>query len=82
MDFAKIHALQADVIFKALYYTARAEGIEIPKELTETYKVLAEWNPKETGSYQTVEVMEYLNDFIKNNGEYSEYFIEEVEDDE
>ena len=82
MDYTKLHVLQADIIFKALYYTARGEGIEIPEELTKTYEVLAEWNPKETESFQTVEVMKYLNDFIKNNPEYSEHFIEEDENED
>ena len=75
MTNTKIHVLQADIIFKALYYTARNEGVELPERLTETYIILAEENPKETHAYHTVEVMEYLNGFIESSPEYKEYFI-------
>lgn len=74
-----IAAIQADIIFKALYYTARNEGVEIPEELTEIYEVLAEQNPKDTHVSHTVEVMEYLSEFIKNSCEYQNYFIKEDE---
>lgn len=72
-----IALIQADIIFKALYYTARNENIEIPNNLTEVYDVLAEENPKDTHVEHTVEVMEYLSEFIKNSSEYSSYFIKE-----
>lgn len=72
-----IALIQADIIFKALYYTARNENIEIPNNLTEVYDVLAEENPNETHVEHTVEVMEYLSEFIKNSSEYSSYFIKE-----
>ena len=77
----KLHVIQADIIYKALYYTAINEGVEIPVELTETFKVLAERNPQDTDAVHTVEVMEYLNEFIKNSEEYSSYFTDEDEDD-
>ncbi len=80
MSYTKLHAVQADIIFKALYYTAKNEGIEIPKELIETFEILAEDNPMETHASHTVEVMEYLSDFIKNSRDYSTYFM--IEDDE
>lgn len=80
MTLTKLHVIQADIIFKALYYTAKNEGIEIPEELTETFEMLAEDNPNDTDVAHTVEVMEYLNEFIKNSPEYKEHFIKE--DDE
>lgn len=67
-----INTIQADIIFKALYYAARNEGMKIPAELTEIYEVLAEQNPNETHVEHTVDVMESLSEFIKN--EYNEYF--------
>ena len=72
-----IAAIQADIIFKALYYTARNEGVEIKKELTEIYEVLAEENPNDTHVTDTIDVMEYLSEFIKKSGQYSTYFIKE-----
>ncbi|MEK5217723.1 hypothetical protein [Psychrobacillus sp. FSL H8-0487] len=77
MTFTKLQLIQSDIIFKALYYTARNEGIEIPKELTETYEILAEANPNDTHAEHTIEVMEYLCDFIKDSSEYRTYFVEE-----
>ncbi|WP_028393910.1 hypothetical protein [Bacillus cihuensis] len=78
-----ISIIQADIIFKALYYTARNEGVELPDELTEIYEVLAEENPKETHVTDAVDVMEYLSEFIKDSSEYQEYFIKEDDlDDE
>ncbi|MDC3424365.1 hypothetical protein NC797_07575 [Aquibacillus sp. 3ASR75-11] len=75
--------IQADIIFKALYYTARNEGVEIAEELTEIYEVLAEQNPSDTYVEHTVEVMEYLSEFIKNSKKYRTYFIKEDDlDDE
>ncbi|MCM3240721.1 hypothetical protein M3589_23995 [Heyndrickxia oleronia] len=76
-----IKAIQADIIFKALYYTARNEKVEIPKELTEVYEVLAEEDPYDTHVEHTVEVMEYLSEFIKNSSEYSTYFTNEDDSD-
>lgn len=76
----EIHVIQADIIFKALYHTAKNEGIEIPEELTETFEILAEENPNDTHASHTIEVMEYLNRFIKNSPVYETYFIKE--DDE
>lgn len=61
---------QADIIFKALYYTAREEDVEIPKKLTEIYEVLAEFNPRDTHVTHTLEVMEYLSDIIKSSNEF------------
>ena len=78
----KLHVIQADIIYKALYYVASNEGIEIPVELSETFKVLAERNPQDTDAANTVEVMEYLNEFIKNSEEYSSYFSKEDEDED
>ncbi|KAA6446923.1 hypothetical protein [Bacillus swezeyi] len=72
-----IDILQADIIFKALYYTARNEGVEITEELTEIYEVLAEDNPYETHATDIVDVMEDLIEFIKNSYEYCTYFIKE-----
>lgn len=76
-SFTKLHVIQADIIFKALYYVANNEGIELPEELNETFKVLAERNPQDTDAVHTVEVMEYLNEFIKNSDEYSNYYLKE-----
>lgn len=72
-----ISVIQADIIFKALYYTASREGAEIPDELTEIFVVLAEDDPFDTNVSDTVDVMEYLSEFIKNSSEYSPYFIPE-----
>lgn len=77
-----ITSIQADIIFKALYYTARNENIEIPEPLTEIYEVLAEQNPRETYAEHTIEVMESLSEFIKNSNDYSSYFIKEEEDND
>jgi hypothetical protein len=77
-----IAAIQADIIFKALYYTARNEGVEIKEELTEIYEVLAEDNPNETYVTDIIDVMEYLSEFIKNSSEYREYFIKEDDDND
>jgi transcriptional regulator len=72
-----INAIQADIIFKALYYAARNEGVKIPEYLTEIYEVLAEQNPQETYIEHTVEVMESLAGFIVNSSEYEDYFEED-----
>jgi hypothetical protein len=77
-----IAAIQADIIYKALYYTARNEGVEIKEELTEIYEVLAEDNPNETYVTDTIYVMEYLSKFIKESAEYRTYFIEEDDCDD
>jgi transcriptional regulator len=74
-----ITEIQADIIFKALYYTARNEGVELPSELTEVYEVLAEHNPNDTFVEHTVEVMDFLSDFLRNSSYYKEFFIEENE---
>lgn len=74
-----ITSIQADIIFKALYYTALKEGVDIPEELTKVYEVLAENNPNDTDVANTVEVMEYLVDFIKDCEIYSYYFKEEID---
>ncbi|MEK3955668.1 MULTISPECIES: hypothetical protein [unclassified Psychrobacillus] len=80
MNGKLIHILQADIIFKALHYVAKKENIEIPEELERTFEVLAEQNPNETYAEHTLEVMEYLNDFIISNEQYSEYFKVEEEE--
>lgn len=80
-SFTKLHVIQADIIFKALYYVANNEGIELPEELTDTFKVLAERNPQDTDAVHTVEVMEYLNEFIRKSEEYSNYYLKEMEED-
>ncbi|MED1738170.1 hypothetical protein P4U97_01295 [Bacillus swezeyi] len=72
-----INAIQADIIFMSLYNAARNEGVEITEELTEIYVVLAEENPMDTDVADTVDVMEYLSEFIKNSDEYREYFIKD-----
>lgn len=72
-----IAPIQADIIFKALYYVARNQGLEIPDELTEVYKVLAEENPYETQATDTLDVMESLSGFIKTSSGYQEYFLED-----
>jgi hypothetical protein len=77
-----IAAIQADIIFKALYYTARNEGVEIKEELTEIYEVLAEDNPNDTYVTDTIDVMEYLSEFIKQSVEYRTYFIKEDDCDD
>ena len=70
-----INPIQADIIFKALHYVAVNEQIEVPKECEEVFRVLAEENPLETYAEYTVEVMEYLQDFIRNSEEHREHFI-------
>ncbi|WP_341323443.1 hypothetical protein NSQ62_08190 [Solibacillus sp. FSL H8-0523] len=69
-----ITPVQADIIFKALYYTASNEGVSIPNELTEIFEVVAEQNPNDTHVSDTVDVMEFLSGFIENNDPYKEYF--------
>ncbi|PLS19330.1 hypothetical protein CVD28_02640 [Bacillus sp. M6-12] len=77
-----INTIQADIIFKALYYTARNEKVEISPELTHIYEVLAEQNPNETHVEDTVGVMESLSEFIKNSSEFSEYFTTEDDNED
>ncbi|MFC0273626.1 hypothetical protein ACFFIX_19730 [Metabacillus herbersteinensis] len=72
-----IAVIQADNIFKALYYTARNEGIDISEDLTEIYEILAEHNPSDTHVTDTLDVMEYLSEFLKSSCEYQEYFAKE-----
>lgn len=74
-----IKPIQADIIFKALHYVAINEGVEVSEELEEVFLVLAEQNPNDTDSYNVVEVMEYLKDFIINSDPYNDYFQEEEE---
>lgn len=69
-----IAPIQADIIFKALHYTARNEGVNIPSELTKVFEVVAEQNPSDTHVTDTVDVMEFLSDFIKSSDPYREYF--------
>ncbi|MEK5501015.1 hypothetical protein [Bacillus sp. FSL M8-0168] len=52
-------------------------------EMTEIYEVLAEENINETHVEDTLEVMEYLSEFIKNSNEYRTYLIDCIDlDDE
>lgn len=81
MEHIQIHLLQADIIYKALHYVAKHEGLPIPEELEKTFVVLAEQNPNETHAAHTLEVMEHLNDFIKNHEQYNDYFTEEEEEE-
>lgn len=70
-------AIQADIIFKALHYTARHEGVDIPQECEEVFTVLADHNPNDTYVSDIVYVMEMLSGFIKNDDNYREYFEDE-----
>ncbi|WP_282155734.1 hypothetical protein [Cytobacillus gottheilii] len=78
----KIDLIQADIIFKALYYTARNEKLELPEELTTVYEVLAEQNPNNTYAEHTLDVMKYLVEFIRSSKDYKEYFLSEKESKE
>ena len=78
----ELTVIQADIIFKALYYVAEREKVEIPEECRTIYTVLAEQNPKETHAEDTIDVMDYLSSFIKNDDGYTEYFTEQLEDDD
>ncbi|MCD2526345.1 hypothetical protein ABC970_20205 [Bacillus licheniformis] len=73
-----ITLLEADIIFKALYYVASNEGLEITEELTDIYKVLVE--DRDSDVSETLDVMENISDFIKNSDKFEEYFLEELED--
>lgn len=53
-----INQMQADIIFKALHYVARSEGISIPSEYTQLYEFLAEENPNKT--YNTLLTKEII----------------------
>ena len=77
----KLHDIQVDIIFKALHYAAKNEGVTIPDKLECTFKVVAEQNPHDTDVAHTVEIMEHLNEFIMNHDDYSKYFTEEEEED-
>lgn len=70
MKNIKIGALQADIIYKALYYTAKNEGLQLTDEQEETGRILADG----------LDIMDMLQDLIQNDEEYAEYFIDE--DDE
>jgi len=72
-----LNAIQADIIYKALFYTAKSEGVHISEELEEVFTVVADHNPNETNVSDTVDVMEMLVDVIKNSNPYAEYFEEE-----
>ncbi|MGY3386845.1 putative membrane protein [Paenibacillus polymyxa] len=74
MKEVSISIVQADAIYKALYYVVRAEDEEIPNELTEIYEVLAEENPYDTYATDTVNIMEYLGKTLKDSEKYKEYF--------
>ncbi|KAA6451352.1 MULTISPECIES: hypothetical protein [Bacillus] len=75
-----ITLLEADIIFKALYYVASNEGLEITEELTDIYKVLVE--DRDSDVSETLDVMENLSEFIKNSDEFEEYFLEEELEDQ
>ena len=73
----EVSTLQADIIFKALHYVCKSEGIEVPEECEEVFRVLAEENPCDTNDFDTVHVMESLVEYIKNGSQYKEYFEDE-----
>jgi hypothetical protein len=79
VETIELTAIQADIVFKALHYVAKGEGVEIPEELTELYEMLAERNPNDTYAHNTVEVMEHMSSFIKD--EFNEYLMEDEEED-
>lgn len=82
MGVVVLTTIQADIIYKALHYVATNEGLEIPGECDEAYKILAEYNPRDTHSNDVVDVMEYLLGSIKNSDDYKEYFLQGGEEDE
>lgn len=81
MDHQPIHILQADIIFKALHYVCKREGVEMNENLESVFSVLAEMNPNDTHVSDARDVMENLAGFIKNHEDYKEYFDEEEEED-
>lgn len=82
MPIIAIHPIQTDIIFKALHYVCKHEGIEVNEELKEVFTVLSEDNPNDTNASDCVDVMNNLKDFIKNHETYEEYFNNEGNEEE
>lgn len=81
-DKKDIHILQADIIYKALHYVCRNEGIQVNEELKEVFNVLAEINPNDTNASDCIDIMDSLKEFIKQGKEYKEYFNNELDQEE
>ena len=77
MKNIKIGALQADIIYKALYYTAKNEGLQLTDEQEETGRILAEEDPANTCLADVLDIMDMLQELIQNDETYAEYFTSE-----
>lgn len=73
-----INEIQADIIFKALHYAATSEGLAVDDDIQKSFEFLAERNANETYIENTIEVMEYLNTFIKESETYTEWIEESM----
>ena len=80
MENIKIGALQADIIYKALYYTAKNEGLQLTDVQENTGRILAEENPSDTNVADVMDIMDMLQELIQNNETYAEYFTNEEEE--
>lgn len=77
MKTIQINAVQADIIYKALHYTVRNEGLHVTEDLQNVFEVLAEYNPSDTHANDCIDVMEALSNFIMESEPYAEYFTDE-----
>lgn len=79
MNKQPLSPVQADIIFKALYYVTRQESLDVSASCETLYTILAERNPNETHVEDIVDVMEVLNQFIRQDERYAEVIAEEEE---
>ncbi|MEK4025482.1 hypothetical protein [Sporosarcina sp. FSL W7-1283] len=75
----KLDTVQIDIVYKALGYVCKTEGIEMPEEVLEVYELLAEHNPNDTHAVDCVDVMEMIQSCIRNDERYEEYLNESEE---
>lgn len=82
MNRLEIVPVQADIIFKALYYVLRQEKVEVSASCEELYTFLAEHNPNDTHIHDVLDVMERLDTFIRADQGYADTIREESEEED
>lgn len=70
---------QMDIVYKALGYVCKNEGIEMHPELAALYNLACEDNPYNSDSVDCLDVMEMMVDSLRNDEMYVEYFRDEEE---
>lgn len=80
MKTIQINAVQADIIYKALHYTVRNEGLHVAEDLQNVFEVLAEYNPADTHINDCIDVMDSLSGFIMKSEPYAEYLTDEEDE--